>query len=658
MKSFNLFFFILVLSCQLSAQSIDRVLNYNAENSLNNYLKSIMHKQYNERKKDFKKALRNKKSITNYQNSTKKKYLHLLNTIPENYKDTLPSIVYCGKYIDSSSWNYQIEKIILEKRITATIYTPKEKGKKPAILFFCGHEQTGKATASYQKIAILLANHGFVVMVIDPIGQGERVQLINSEGEALTPKATSEHTILNMGAILVGSSIVKEELLDNILCLNYLLTLPNIDKENIGCLGNSGGGTQATYFSAYENRIKAVACCSWFTTRERMFEKYGPDDGCQYLANEGSEKLEIADYYIMQAPRPTLILAGKKDFIDYQGTIEAYNELSAVYKKLNSLSNISLFSVDDGHGISKQKREESVRFFTKHLLQKNIQVEETEPDILSENKLQCTNTGQIHLDFPTTKNLQEKLIDKSSSFDITHKVFNNKSLVDNIRFIKKEMNVSNKYEYKSKKISEPIKNGVYKETKYIIEKKNEIDLPLRVLSPHKWASNAEAFLILHDEGMSTSKSLKVINDIVKNGNCVILADIRGIGETKDQVNKNNKKFYSEDYRNASLALFIGKPLLSQRVEDVVSIIDFITDKKNFNNKEFKSVNCFGYGKISLALRVASYLDNRIAHTATKNDILSWKEIIKNPTIRNRMGLIVPNVLQHFDINCLRRYPLK
>jgi hypothetical protein len=41
-----------------------------------------------------------------------------------------------------------------------------------------------------------------------------------------------------------------------------------------------------------------------------MYALYGPDDGCQYLANELREELEIADYYIMQAPRPTLILAG------------------------------------------------------------------------------------------------------------------------------------------------------------------------------------------------------------------------------------------------------------------------------------------------------------------------------------------------------------
>lgn len=397
MKRLFLFVF-LAYSCSILAQK-------NADKDFYNYLLTIMHQNYDERRANVQKAFESKENLKQYQAACSKKYLKLIPDFYQQLDSSVPE-VYSKASIQCDG--YRVERIILNKRISANLYLPDSKGKKAAALFLCGHEKTGKATESYQQTAILLAKNNFIVLVPDPTGQGERLQLIDWKGKPLVPRATSEHTLLNQTAKLVGWSIPEEELKDNFSLMNYLCSLSAVDTSAIACIGNSGGGTQATFLSALDKRIEAVVCCSWFTQRERMYGLHGPDDGCQYFCGEG--KLEIADYYIMRAPKPVLILAGKQDFINYQGSLEAFEELKSAYKLLNCPEKADFFSVDDGHGISLEKREKTVAFLKHCLLNDNSPII-SEKDInslpLTPEMLNCTQNGQMLLDYPQLSFLQE-----------------------------------------------------------------------------------------------------------------------------------------------------------------------------------------------------------------------------------------------------------
>ncbi len=61
--------------------------------------------------------------------------------------------------------DYTVEKVIYESRpghhVTSNLYLPAGKGPFPAVLIFCGHEMTSKATVSYQETAILFAANGY-----------------------------------------------------------------------------------------------------------------------------------------------------------------------------------------------------------------------------------------------------------------------------------------------------------------------------------------------------------------------------------------------------------------------------------------------------------------------------------------------------------------
>jgi len=96
---------------------------------------------------------------------------------------------------------YRIEKIIYESQarhcVTAILFLPKSKPPFPAVLAPCGHSRSGKATQ--QRMCILLAKYGIAALSYDPIGQGERSQLLDADGKQRF-KATSEHDLVGKGS--------------------------------------------------------------------------------------------------------------------------------------------------------------------------------------------------------------------------------------------------------------------------------------------------------------------------------------------------------------------------------------------------------------------------------------------------------------------------
>src|SRR5436190_13189492 len=93
---------------------------------------------------------------------------------------------------------YRIEKLIFESRprffVTANLYVPS--GKKfpvPGVVGSCGHSENGKAAEAYQSFAQGLARLGYVVLIFDPIGQGERLQYGHVEAKHRPRVGVGEH---------------------------------------------------------------------------------------------------------------------------------------------------------------------------------------------------------------------------------------------------------------------------------------------------------------------------------------------------------------------------------------------------------------------------------------------------------------------------------
>jgi len=174
---------LLSLTLTGTAQDPYKVMDWKTETTLRSYLLQEMHLQYDERRESLASALKTPDRLADYKEQCRQKYIRLLGEIPAK----TPLNARVTGLIDRVE--YTIEKVICESRpghhVTSNLYLPAGKGPFPAVLIFCGHEMTSKATVSYQETAILFAINGFAAFVIDPVSQGERVQFTDSAGNRI-----------------------------------------------------------------------------------------------------------------------------------------------------------------------------------------------------------------------------------------------------------------------------------------------------------------------------------------------------------------------------------------------------------------------------------------------------------------------------------------
>ena len=643
-KRLSLLIGAIVSVCNVFCQKKYNCLDWKTNVTVNTFLVQKMHEQYNERRSELAKALESPKGTGRYINGVRQKFQSLLGEFPA--RSPLNPIITGTLHREG----YKIEKMIYESfpnhHVTANLYIPDGNKKYPAALLFCGHENESKATISYQKAAILFAKHGFVVLAIDPISQSERFQLTNGDGKSLTRGGTTAHTLLNEGSNLVGTSTPAYELWDNIRGLDYLVSRPEVDTSRIGCLGNSGGGMQTIYFAGYENRVKVLAPCSYLANRERTLEISGPADGCAQIPREGKEHLELSDYLIASAPKPILVLAGRYDFIDYSGTLLAYSDLKKIYASLHQADKVKLFTYDDGHGISKPKREAAVTWFRKWLCNDSTKITEDNLDTLSEKDLQCTNTGQINSSFPNEVTIPDHNIFLFNNLQVCRNNF----LKQDVKTIKTQiakllsLDMTN-HEINIERVGDAT-NGDIVFHKMIIRKKNKIPLPVLELR-NKNQKPVKVITWFSENGKTElADSTSLMQSYLNKNYAVLLCDVSGTGETADNPELNDKKYYNKEYRNAMLALHIGLPMVGVRTSDILTLMEFINSVPAYKNIPVE-VNATGF--VTVAAIHAALFSSRIDELNLCNGIETYKAILENPVEKNWYSYVINEVLKYYDL---------
>ncbi len=300
---------------------------------------------------------------------------------------------------------YRLERILFESRpghqVTAVLYLPEGKAPFPGVLVPCGHSANGKAAEAYQRVCILLAKNGIAAFCYDPIGQGERIQMLDASGKAaIREGSTTEHTLAGIGALLVGRQVASYRVWDGIRALDYLARRPEIDPARLGCTGNSGGGTLTAYLMALDDRIAVAAPSCYITSLERLFATIGPQDAEQNITGQVAAGLDHADYVTIRAPRPTLLSVGTRDFFDIQGSWDTFREVKLLYGRLGFGERVDLFESDEPHGFTEPRRVATVRWMRRWLLKMDDAITEATTAVASDQELQCTRTGQVLGDGP------------------------------------------------------------------------------------------------------------------------------------------------------------------------------------------------------------------------------------------------------------------
>src|SRR5690625_2833858 len=296
--------------------------------------------------------------------------------------------------------DYIVEHIVYESQpnfyVTSSLFIPKEvKSPKPAILFTSGHSNRAYRRAIYQVPIINLVKKGFIVFAIDPVGQGERLQYYDSgSGQSIVGSATREHSYAGAQAFITGNPLARYMTWDGIRAVDYLLNRPEVDPERIGIHGLSGGGTQAAYIAAFDERIVASAPTGYITNFRRLLQSIGPQDAEQNFYGGIAAGIDHADLLEIRAPKPSLILATTEDFFSIQGARETAREVENIYKVYGKSDNFGMVEDGGGHGYTKKNREAMYSFFQQHLDNPGSS-EDLDVETLSAEEIQVTETGQV-----------------------------------------------------------------------------------------------------------------------------------------------------------------------------------------------------------------------------------------------------------------------
>ena len=247
---------------------------------------------------------------------------------------------------------YRIEKVSFNSRpnfrVTADLYIPDGlKGKAPAVLGSCGHGIEGKATDTYQSFSVRLAKNGFVVLLYDPIQQGERDQYVNLENRGVGKGLCDAHNVMGKQLELLGENFCGWRVWDGRCALDVLLSRPEVDPNRVGMTGNSGGGTLSEWIWANEPRLTMCAPSCHVTSFLTNLENELPTDAEQCPPGVIGAGLEMVDLMYTQAPKPVMLLGQRYDFFERRGLKEAYADLKAFYKLFGAEDKV-VHSVHDG----------------------------------------------------------------------------------------------------------------------------------------------------------------------------------------------------------------------------------------------------------------------------------------------------------------------
>lgn len=632
----------MLMSTVAMAQGTYKALKFKTATSFYNYEMLAVHAQALERQQAFDKASKSKEAMQSYVFQLRNTFSQLAGQMPE--RGNLNAKVV-GKL---EGKGFVVEKIVFQstpgRYVTAHLYLPaKFENKVPACIEMCGHGLDGKGTGSGS--AEQLAVNGIASMVVDPLAQGERQQTIDKDGKNITRGVTTEHTLIAPGYILLGSSLAAQEYFDNSRAIDYLITRKDIDSDNIGCYGFSGGGTQAAYLAGLDKRIKASCIGLFFSSRERTLETQGPSDGCQWIPGEGREHIEIADMAMMNAPKPFLILDGRFDFVDHWGALCGYDEVKKCYTLLGAAEAVEQFYYDDGHAIPKKSQDKMVSFFRKALMG-DLSGTVKPYCYWNSEDMHCTKTGQVNLEFKdalSTMQECEKQMDKYASERHTfcsQPIDSVRSALLKLLGLQKFNDMWEAIETRHESLRD------VEEYRYQLDCEGEYPVPVIIRIPSNVTDQSAICIHLSDAGKASELMEIDRRDAVSDGKIHIYADLRGFGETSDILEFNLSKYWNIQYRSVGTALHAGKPLIGQRVQDLRTLVNFCSKAERLKGRK---ITIKADGMNAVVVMHGAVLDNRIAAATLTKTLKTWRSYIQHPIQQNMMSNVIPGVLHFYDI---------
>jgi dienelactone hydrolase/pimeloyl-ACP methyl ester carboxylesterase len=557
---------------------------------------------------------------------------------------------------------YKIEKIIFESRpnfpVTANLYIPtNRKLPAPGVVGSCGHSATGKAIEAYQSFAQGLARQGYVMLIFDQIGQGERLQYID---EDLKPKrgiGVSEHLHAGNQQYLVGEFFGAWRAWDGIRALDYLLTRKEVDPTHVGITGNSGGGTMSTWLIGLDRRWTMGAPACFPTTIRRNLENELPQDTEQCPPRAIALGLDHSDFLVAMAPKPLIILAKERDYFDVRGALENFGRLKHIYTLLGKPENVALQIGPTEHGYSQENREAMYRWFNRATGVSDAQ-REPELTIEKDEVLHCTPRGQVAAMKPRTvfSFTQERSQALAASRGQPAGQELRTAIVDVLKL------PEHSDDPPDFRILRAVRARNYPRrfaTNYAVETEPGMFALVTRLSDVSHVSRPPQdprpaiLYVSHHSADAELRSEPLVKELLAGGDSdapFYAVDLRGVGESRPDTCGSDQFLspYGSDYFYAAHGIMLDRPYLGQKTHDLLRVLDWL---RSFGHRD---IHLVGKGWGALAATFAAVLKNRVKQVTLKQGLTSYAAVAESENYNWPLSALPPGILARFDLpDCYR-----
>jgi dienelactone hydrolase len=540
---------------------------------------------------------------------------------------------------------YRLEKVVYESRpnfhISANLYIPTNgRPPFPGVLVQMGHTLDGKA--GYQRICQWLARFGYLVLGFDPMGQGERTYYPGSTPYRSRLGADEEHTRPGRQMLLKGDTSMRLQTWDAVRSLDYLAAHPLVDPKRLASTGQSGGGTDTMLLAAVDDRL-AAAAVSCGNTENIACANFNPpgstDDGEQNPVGGGPVGFDRWDLLYPLAPKPLLVLASDKDsFGTYSpnyinsGT-EEFGKLKQVYEKLGHADRIAWFGTPLPHGLAYDMRLQIYNWFGRWLRGEARPIQE-EPDAAMEPEtaLFVAPSGSVVQSFgsetPFSMNRKRVVVKTPMALD---------RLLALDRPPREPAATLARATYRHARIEAvefAAAPGVW--------------IPAWLFLPK--ADAPKSLVVLLEPGGRTSWHENELYDRLAQGGCAVCApDLRGIGDTTPEFGRHaarSAQEHANDEMWAWSSLVLGKPLVGQRVTDLLAVVQGLRGRPDLNGKRLVLA---ARGASGVPALFAAALEPAIDGLYLAGGLVSFQSIVETEDYRHPFGNFVPNLLLHTDL---------
>lgn len=543
---------------------------------------------------------------------------------------------------------YTLEKVIFESQpgyyVSGNLYVPKGRQfPLPGIVFPCGHSDEGKAYDMYQMSGSGFALKGYVVLVFDPIGQGERGEYWDPERqEHRVRRGVAHHHYVRQPALLVDWTLTGSRMWDGIRAVDYLESRGEVDKQKLAAVGCSGGGQMGFYLTAVDERIKVCALSHPGGSCE--------DSNLLGLGEEGQYKYEFQS---LVAPRPIRLIGGRDS-----GQVPVYQKsldhLLPFYQGLGvDQKRAELVVVPGIHSMDQNNREAAYEWLNKWF---GKEIEGKPEGAIKPEKIEdlwCAEKGNTvaALGGETGQTLNAKRAD--AIYRPEPDAARLKERVN--RRIGLDVATDRATPKSTSHGTVSLANLAIEKLSY--ESEPGIVVPALLLKPAAPKTDAPVYVFVSDQGKPRTDATDSLPfRLAHSGALVFALDVRGTGETGPlPVAGLARTEFTQITRAhdgaALLSAGFGRTTLGMRTLDVIRGIDFLAGT---NLLQKRDVIVVGEGLGGLWAVTAAGADPRVHGSVALGTLPSYKLLTHARLYEVKGYFEVPGALRDYDIPDLVR----